>query len=296
MACILEKTENPVLQAKFSTLKQLHLQNPQKPSLLTNHNTNAILQTQDAKAIIKTCLWKISQRDLYKPGASRKLPPLEETSGLPLDEKSSTLDALLESSSFGEGMYMDTDKNDYYISDDFLANDDDDDDDDDGADSDYTKMEREDFDLFVNGGDECSLTSAMIEECADSPLVMSSSTHTLDDYDLDLDFPWDNQKYQEEWTHLSSKNDNDGVFHSELDVESSHLCQRGTGNGPCGYGYISSAPILITDGEMLTSDPPETNLAMASPLLLGMGTSLAGMEEESHSQGNLDDDMLCDDI
>lgn len=193
-------------------------------------------------------------------------------------------------------MYMDTDKNDYYISDDFLANDDDDDDDDDDADSDYTKMEREDFDLFVNGGDECSLTSAMIEECADSPLVMSSSTHTLDDYDLDLDFPWDNQKYQEEWTHLGSKNDNDGVFHSELDVESSHLCQRGTGNGPCGYGYISSAPILITDGEMLTSDPPETNLAMASPLLLGMGTSLAGMEEESHSQGNLDDDMLCDDI
>lgn len=280
------------MQQKISALRRLHPREEEKEEeedLHTNTNTNTESQSQtaDTRTILKTCLWKIAQRDLYKPGASRKLPSLEDLSDTMFEDEKSSISMLdtallFETSSIGEGMYMDEEQGDNcYNSDNYLGTDDDEEDED-------------DFKLFEG---ETSLTG---EESPMISGITSSTTEPPESNNLTH-----NKNFPGEWSYLDFRNDNDNdntnFSHHDLDIDLMPITDsyqpRSTEEGPLQHNTdIHCAQSLFSDTEMLTSDPFEENLAASSPVLFAAGSVSSVESLQIHGCDDLDEDMLCEQL
>lgn len=104
---MLERSENPALQHKRSLLESSY--RPQ-PDSFPNPDTSVV------RTSIKQSLWRIAQKGLYKPEASRNLRPLESVSNL--GERYSTLEhaTLFTEPAMEEANYIDEEDTESYNS------------------------------------------------------------------------------------------------------------------------------------------------------------------------------------
>ena len=107
LASMLERSGNPALQHKRSLLESSY--RPQ-PDSFPNPDTSVV------RTSIKRSLWRIAQKGLYKPEASRDLRPLESVSNL--GERYSTLEhaTLFTEAAMEEANYIDEEDTESYNS------------------------------------------------------------------------------------------------------------------------------------------------------------------------------------